>query len=236
MLNRDTDRVTIICFPPGSGGKFLLALLSLADECVFANSQLAQLQLDGKFTQDDKVNFLTDQLQKARNSNRWDDFDLGCIQFFGFPPWEQAFTNPTFANVTAKYCNPVVNNVLMSRYKFFVTSHDTGNLRQYMNFWPGARVIFFTNFLKFISRRHNGINNWARMNSELYELDVKEITQSMSNEKFFLWNTAWYNNTNDLISNVKNCYNWLRLTAPSDDIIVNFYNDWIETIRGLQWQ
>lgn len=234
MLNQGTDRATIICFPPGSGGKFLLASLGLADECILPNAHLAQQQLDNKLDWTDKLNFYKEQLQIARGSDYWNDFDLGCIQFFGFPPWEIAFVNPELSHITEKYYRPVVRDVLNSHKKFFLTSHDTGNLRYYMNFWPGAKIIFFTNYLKFKNFRNlNSVGGtWERMFAEIYENDIRIIQSTLPPEKFFVWNCAWYDSQEDFINNLIRCYNWMGITMHDESNVIDFYQDWIATIRN----
>jgi hypothetical protein len=63
--------INFFTYPSGAGGKFLINCLSLNDKAVFCHSILAQQQIDGKFSVDDKLNYIFKHLQIAKQRNNW---------------------------------------------------------------------------------------------------------------------------------------------------------------------
>jgi hypothetical protein len=70
MINFDYDKVIILKYLPGGGGKFLSGCLGLSDDAVLMRKDLAQMQLDGKLSIEKKLKYLllsTEQQFKKKN-------------------------------------------------------------------------------------------------------------------------------------------------------------------------
>ena len=81
MINFNSNKIIIVCFPKGAGGKFLINCLGLSNSCVFQHAELANLQLDGNFTLQDKLAYLHDKLNNM--TEIWNDLDLHFLNLFG---------------------------------------------------------------------------------------------------------------------------------------------------------
>ena len=82
MTNFDSDRVIILYYAIGAGGKFLAHNLSLSPDCVMMNSKLAMMQLEGKLNQKQKVSILLESIKNT--DSEWKDFGFNDIDWFGF--------------------------------------------------------------------------------------------------------------------------------------------------------
>ena len=54
-IDFNTNNIVIVFYPRFAGGKFLINCLGLSDDAVFQNAKLAENQLNGKFTIDNKI-------------------------------------------------------------------------------------------------------------------------------------------------------------------------------------
>ena len=82
MINFDTNNIVIVSYPANAGGKFLINCLGISDLAVFQDATLAEQQLDGKLSIDDKIEYLSNTVINSTKNN-WNDLHLGCIQLFG---------------------------------------------------------------------------------------------------------------------------------------------------------
>jgi len=143
------DKIVIVCYPGGAGGKFLINNLSLNDQTVFQSDKLAQAQLDGDFSYQDKINYLRNQLQQAANTQIWNDLNLGCKQLFGINNIEYLIE---YDEIFLNRFSPVVKKVISKKLCLFLVAHNTLILRSMLNFWPNARVIGFFHSKDFINQ------------------------------------------------------------------------------------
>ena len=152
MTNFDSDKVIILYYAIGAGGKFLAHSLSLSPDCVMMNSKLAMMQLEGKLDQKQKLSIL---LGSIRNTgSEWSDFGfddtdwfgldfdtmpkkLGVVYYHHLPESElktKVYTNPNFQYLT-------VNN---TKY-LFITSHSKDEVNKLASIWKNAKIISFKN-------------------------------------------------------------------------------------------
>jgi hypothetical protein len=85
MIDRNYNKIILLCYPGGAGGNFLMNCLSLNDQCVFRDSNLAEKQLRSNFNVQDKISYLFTELEKSLIHKNWNDLGLGCHQLFGIP-------------------------------------------------------------------------------------------------------------------------------------------------------
>ena len=161
------DKIVIVCYPPGAGGKFLINNLGLNDQAVFQDSTLVQKQIKGKFTYQNKIDYLFDQLQQSSKNLKWNDLNLGCEQLFGIQPKEYQIDYPE--QLTNRF-RIEIKQAISKELCLFLVAHDTLILRSILNFWSNARVIGFSNHSDFINQR------WPNERS--------------SNERLNYWNTV----------------------------------------------
>ena len=81
MIDFNTNRLIIVCYPRGAGGKFLINALGLSNGAVFQDNDLAMQQLSKLFTPEDKLAYIQTQVELI--TDQWTDLNLGCYQLFG---------------------------------------------------------------------------------------------------------------------------------------------------------
>jgi hypothetical protein len=156
------DKIVIVCYPPGAGGKFLINNLGLNDQAVFQDFTLVQKQMERKFTYQNKIDYLFDQLQQSSKNLKWNDLNLGCEQLFGINPKEYQIDYPE--QLTNRF-PPEIKKAISKKLCLFLVAHDTLILRSILNFWSNARVIGFSNYSDFINQRWpNGKSSNERLN------------------------------------------------------------------------
>ena len=70
-----TDRLVIVYYPLGAGGKFLINCLGLSNQCVLQSIELANNQINNQFTSIEKFQFLKFQIRiKKRIFGIWNLF------------------------------------------------------------------------------------------------------------------------------------------------------------------
>lgn len=204
MINFDTDRLIIFCYPTYAGGKFLINSLGLSDDCVFQDSVLANTLTNS----DQKFEYLMHQLELQKTTPRWGDLGLGCQQLFGFTSVD--FSTMYIEILTAKMY-PIIHTLSNGNRYFFIVAHDTLSLKSLLKYWPNAKVVFYQNYREFVNIRHPSdlstklVDYWNKIRDDNWpadppksDLEVKhlpayiqvELEQNYNNEIYRFFNTA----------------------------------------------
>jgi len=143
MINFNTDKIVILSYLSYAGGKFLCNCLNHSDQCVFQEANLAQRQLDGTLTKQDKLTYLYDELDKTKG--KWNNLNMSTEQLFGFHGHDYLNCSPD----KLKY-NPIIE-ILTNRnqHYFFLIAHSFKELDVMVNVWKNAKVIMYTNVRAF---------------------------------------------------------------------------------------
>ena len=200
MLDNQSDKVILVCYPMGAGGNFLINCLGLSDSCVFSHSDLAKKQLLEQFDFDSKMDYLMTRLDQCQQKGYWDDLGLGFAELLGFPANNSAFSNVNFKHIVEKYIHPVMDEIFRSKKYFFLACHDTFSIRQYKIFWPNAKLIIFDNFSQFNKRRRLGNRPSHRLISELWDADIEVVLQQVPGP--FHWDCLWYDEEQLVLQNL----------------------------------
>lgn len=136
--------ITIACYPAGSGGNFLMNCLSLSDNSVLRHANLHQLKYE------EKVFYLLETIKTSIATTEWSDLGLGCRQFYGV---EAESYMSQYHEIIAYRMNPIVTDAMSHGHHIFLGGQTTVMMRNYLNFWSKARIIFFTNYREFIQQR-----------------------------------------------------------------------------------
>lgn len=160
MINRAYDKIIILCYPGGAGGNFLINCLSLNEQCVLRDAQLAEQQLSNGIRIQEKLDYFQDQLSKSFHTRQWRDLNLGCSNLFGIDNKLYLFEYP---EVIERKFNYVIKQLINQEKYLFLVAHTTQYLTAYLKFWTQARVIFFTDYHDFIRKR--GYDTKVEINS-----------------------------------------------------------------------
>ena len=152
MTNFDSDRVIILYYAIGAGGKFLAHNLSLSPDCVMMNSKLAMMQLEGKLNQKQKVSILLESIKNT--DSEWKDFGFNDIDWFGldFDTMPEKLGVVSYHHLpeselkTKVYTNPNFQYLTVNNTKYlFITSHSKDEVNKLALIWKNAKIISFKN-------------------------------------------------------------------------------------------
>lgn len=159
------DKINVVCYPPYTGGNFLINCLALSDDAVFLDAVLARRQLSGKFDLYAKQHYLRTQLSESCETAIWRDLGLGNGQFFGIADLSD---REDFAEILGFRFDPIVSEVIKAEKNFFCICHNIRDIPSIMKLWPRARLILFTNYQNFLERRVGNYSNVKQKNLECY--------------------------------------------------------------------
>lgn len=150
MVDRNYSNVIILCYPPGAGGNFLINCLSLNDRCVLRDAMLAKHQLDNGMTPIEKLKYFQKQISTSIANNKWNDLNLGCLNFFGVNNLIYFLEDP---NIVQQKLNYITTQSIQLKKYLFLVAHTTQHVEAYCKFWTNAKIIFLTDYHDFVRRR-----------------------------------------------------------------------------------
>lgn len=156
MVDQNYNNIVILCYPPGSGGNFLINCLSLNDSCVLRDALLAEKQITSGFTVAEKIEYFHTHLELAKKSKQWSDLGLGCAQLFGVNSDSYLKEYP---EIIQRKFNYVIKYLIAQQKYFFIIAHSIQHLDAYYKFWPNAKTIFLTDYREFVKDRGYNKNN-----------------------------------------------------------------------------
>lgn len=221
------DKIVIVCYPQLAGGKFLINNLGLNDRAVFQDATLAHRQINGDFSYNDKLSYLSTQFKNTINNAKWDDLKLGCIQLFGVRSFEYQTKHP---EILANQFNPTIQEIISENLFLFLVAHNTMALKSMLNFWTNAKVIGFTNSKNFINTRMTNVdagNRWV----ESYENGISKIKKELDSRFYQIDVDEFYKDEHTFLSTLKDCLQWLDLPMPQNDRDNRqYFQTWKETL------
>jgi hypothetical protein len=258
-INFNTGKITLVNYPPGAGGKFLINCCALSNQAVFQDKKLATLKL----STDAKIKLLVDRIDSTPSGD-WGDLSMGCAQLFGDARLD-------YTNITAY--NHVIHSLSNGDDVFFKAVHSDIFAKQWKSQWKNAMVVNFVNCNRFISavrcefhpssavmdfRKNshwnsirdkswplnppNTFNEYMKLpqyiKEDITEMFHGELLGYLQNDKevvfnnSFEWDTTWLLNINDTLNNIKHVYAFLGLTdfEKNKSNIALFYNKWFKHI------
>ena len=257
----ETDKLIILFYRPGAGGKFLANCLGLSSQAVLQDANFAQQQLDGGLDSVQKFDLIMNRLDEA--TVYWKDLGLGDYQYFG-----QSLENIVKESQLKSICKHVNDQNLF----FIAVSHSIKTLERMVAMWPNAKVIEFTNSANFLRKYRNGFtDNQTRYWNKIKGPDwpdtppgsVKEIhalPQNIQDELatqfqdliyknietvpddvcavvknnhqiMFTWDCDWYLDPESTAQSVEKIYNLLGLTDFNPDWIKLYWSKWVEKLH-----
>jgi hypothetical protein len=140
----DTDRIIILNFIVGAGGKFLANSIALSRQAVLSHQQLTT------FTSEQKLDWLCNGYD-SMSSTIWQDLDLGCIQLFGNTHNLISYKDKISESTKWQYNNIIPKLIKQQKY-FFVVAHNSNRLVWLTQIWPNAKIIRFVNYVDFMKK------------------------------------------------------------------------------------
>jgi len=235
VIKFNYDKLIIIKYLSGGGGRFLCACLGLSDDAVFKQKDLAQMQLDGKLPIEKKLKYLLLSTKQQSERQIWDDW--GLYAFWG--PKEDALTRDAdyLAENTINIIegmDPIVHKCITNNKFIFCTLHGNKNLIAILNYWKNSKVIIFKNEQKFASKRILGKKNIIPHYNFEIDLRLKVELAAMkldSNKLLYEWDCDWYYSRDRTVSEIQKLYDSFGLSGFNSEVISKFYEAWINAIK-----
>jgi hypothetical protein len=155
MINFNTNKIIAICYPSGAGGNFLMNCLGLSDDAVFQCQKLANQQLDGNFSQTDKITLLHQRLEET--VDQWIDLRMGVKRLSGVDIYSYSFNYPEF--ITEDIFDPIIHRLTeLDKHYFFMAVHTLRSFDEFRSYWKNSKIIAFENSLPFLQQRGYGFD------------------------------------------------------------------------------
>ena len=256
-----TDKLIILYYRPGAGGKFLANCLGLSSQVVLQDADLAQQQLDSTLDTVQKFDLIMSRLDEE--TMFWKDLGLGDYQYFG-----QSLENITRESQLKSICKNVHDQNLF----FIAVSHSIKTLERMLSMWPNAKVIMFANTMNFFTEYRKGfINNQMKYWNKIKGPDwpdtppgsIKEIQALPQNiqdelanqfqdliyrnikttsddvcavvknndQLMYTWDCDWYLDPESTANSVEKIYTLLGLTDFNPVWIKLYWNKWIKKLH-----
>ena len=230
MINFYTDRMVIVCYPGGAGGKFLINSLGLSTGAVFQRIGFAVSQINNGINTKYKSKYLHYQLDAV--TDHWNDLNLGCGQLFGA-------NNVDYLTGQELQFDPRIEDVINSGKYIFLVAHDISFLKAYLKIWKNPKIIMFKNTRNFIESRGNfrftGLSEPTPRQIDYsinsFEFEVNRFTATTNP---IWWDTNWFFSRSDTMTNIQKLYNTLGLTDFDEGYIGPYYDAWISKLEQLK--
>jgi hypothetical protein len=226
-FNFDTKNIILFHYPIYAGGKFVMNCLGLSDNMVLQSQSLAQAQIDGTLSFNDKKEYILKYMQgeDILKYNFWSDIHLGCSQLF----IDGADNSTTHWGLIDNIKTGKQHSSITDTVKFL--SSDNNNKLLFSLVWhnntitpifPNAKIITFKNNTQMINHRRlflkgGGLADW---------------TEGSLNERVpdFTWDTEWLNDVSTTTDGLKELYRLFNLDGweQAEPFIKEYYHLWCE--------
>ena len=234
MVNFDTDRIVIVYYKAGSGGKTVANLLGLSNNVVLQDHKIAAQQLNGELGTTDKLKLLLTRIQA--NSVEWDDLRMGCTQLFNMPSDVYLKDFPQLKEYW--FFDPVIDRLSNSNQYFTLMCNSVSVLKPMLECWPNAQLIRFDNPRQLIAELRP---SWGNPNANIeYEtkydaLEIEQLEMLAKNLKFvYNWDSKYLLDTDATAANAEKLYTALGLTDYKDIAVRAFHKAWLSKVKELR--
>jgi len=245
-FNFNTPNLVVFQFPRYAGGKFVINCLGLSDNMVLQSQSLAQRQIDRTISLEDKKEYIIEHLSWEDAADGWADLRLGDTELFVSDENTQGDSGSAMQSLSYGKQHDGINDTVkfLSQQEdrnllFPIISHSaTFNRERY----PNAKVIQWKNNDDYVRTRTSLLrdnqmprdeeqwNNVANeISDEFKEKFGEKRTFILQKEADFLWDTNWFNSTEETLDGVHSLYNFLNLTDwdKVKEFVEEYYNSWI---------
>ena len=233
LFNYDTNNLIFFHYPAYAGGKFVMNCMGLSDSMVLQSQSLAQAQIDGTFSFDDKKEYILSHMKNEDiKKGEWGDLELGCSQLFidgadkSDTHWGLVYnikTGKQHSSITdtARFLSSKRNN----KWLFGLVCH----LNYLPLALPNAKIIAFKNNTSMVNHRtsflpvkHIFHNFTATVENGGWD---EGITERVSD---FTWDTEWLNDVSTTTEGIHKLYKLFNLDGweQAEPFIKEYYHLW----------
>lgn len=250
-FNFNTSNIVVFQFPRYAGGKFVMNCLGLSDNMVLQHQSLAQRQVDGTVSLEDKKEYIMEHLSWEDAADGWADLRLGDVELFvdderPSDKNSQRDVDEAMSSLYLRTQHDSINNTV----KFLSQQEDRHllfpiirhNVTFYRGIYPNAKVIQWKNNNDFVLARTSLLpdyrmppdeEQWNNVANEISDSFKEKFGQNatfvLQKEADFLWDTNWFNSVEETLDGINSLYNFLNLTDwdKVKEFVEEYYNLWI---------
>lgn len=199
--NFDTDKLVIVAYPMGAGGKFLINCLGVSEVACLQDWELYNL------TPKQKQQLILDRLASTPKGT-WQDLDLGCFKMF-----ENNLDGMTVKEIHSIdwEFQKIVDISNGSKYYFQVT-HNAQDYVELVNAFPNTRTINF-------------------VNSNQLKRNIYKPIEDINVKAEFIFDVTNYKDRSNTLNSVQEFYNHFGLQDFDRNFVLNYYEKWIKHIN-----
>jgi hypothetical protein len=220
-------------FPQLGGANFLSACLSLSDDVVFAQTKLAEMQLNDNLSIEKKWKYLQFVIKKDIFNNSWSDCGISEQNFYGIH--DNDYYDMSEEDIL-NFNYPKIVSECISNNKFIIaTEHYDLYAQKILNCWKNCKLIKFVNYKSFIKNRIQNKNMSVfvtpfrvEYNKKVKSLNLKSIEGLYNNA--YKWDCDWYFSKDKTIYEIEKLYDFLAISEFNAKIVSDFYDLWVNVI------
>ena len=216
LPNFECDRILIIRYNVGAGGKFLSACLSMSQDVVVPDTELARLEMQGQLTKQQLQQTL---LSRALDKNgSWNDFGLFDQYFWGFDKFR--YFNFDVSTMGLLEWGPLIPELTQRNDRWLPTNlHPFLTTVRLSEVWPNATILFLENPDKF-KTRFRPHRLYGTRDAGLADLRINIFWKNCRGGDWPVWAPRTLEEYNDLPEWIKN-----EIKERYDDEILWYFRD-----------
>jgi len=199
-FNYNTDKIVIVVYPTGAGGKFLINCLGISEDACLQDWELYDL------TSTEKKKLILDRLASTPKGT-WNDLDLGCFRMF----------ENNLDGMTAKEIHSIewefqkIIDISHGDKYFFKVTHKKQDYAERVNAFSNARTINF-------------------INCNQIKRDIYNPRTNLNIESEFTFDVNNYKTITDTINSISRFYEHFNMKDFDSIFISEYYEKWIAHI------
>ena len=225
-INWNTDRLIVLYYPQGAGGKFLHGCLALSTQVEFQHKEL----LNRFNSVEEKFQHFKNLVSPPDGSHSKFDFGLGCDQLLDLATerinWYVEMPNYSESRVVKvkeQLTSSSTLSYLTNRNNyFFIVVHHPAHLLLHVKLWPCARILQIINSTRWITHRKFSI----RQQIYPYLFDTTSLIPDQYIDKLMSFDANSFFNKEMFVKQIENIYKKLEITNDFDQ-------SYIETLFTL---
>ena len=200
-INRNTDRLIVLNYPVGAGGKFISLCLALSPRVLHQDQHLAKIKMSGLMNNERSFLIGKNVLTRSKRDNLNRHFELGCMQLAGFNGGRDRNANKLWLELTNQ-----------TQFYFCMTSSTGSDYDHY----PEAYHIIFKSYDWILEKRNKKISNI-------------NLEQNKKREKILYFDQGAIKDRLLFKKEIKHLYNFFGFDEPDWGHIEELRITWLDT-------
>jgi hypothetical protein len=254
-----TDKMIMMCYPPGAGGKFLCNSLGLGSNVVLAG--LAEWQIDNQVSAHDKFELLCNRLDDVKG--QWNDLNLGARPLFVSDT--ESRIKPTIYWAANSAMTTILKKVIEQNLYFFLPIHTDSDKQKILSRWSNANKIYlYEETGIFFDRYRPGYGGvaryWQSVRAETWPITaprsidelrqlpthIQDELEKLNNNEIYnqflfcddatdgaKWNIDWFVDEDATIFNLEKLYDHFDIENFNSNLIRRYHSKWLSVLTRL---